>query len=241
MRDEIAAKLDYDRNIATVKLPVSGVEAVLQEAIGGQERAFLKRGTPVYQAIPDYLCSMLVTLAGRKPTIEDLLALYVPDQEFLLVEACKLNSIDGIWEFRFRCGANLCGQWSEHTYDLNQLPVMQAPDKPTIELILPRTKKTAVVAMLTGKQERLLMDQAASTGADLNQADYQCLASLNGKTDFTFIEVENLPFADHKAIRKARQQLTCGYDTAIGVICPHCGNRDRFNILMHPDFLFWGG
>ena len=108
---------------------------------------------------------------------------------------------------------------------------------PTISLTLPRSKKAAIVGMLNGHKEAILIEQILTTGADLNQGDFLSLRELDGSKDFSYEDVVKLPLADHKAIRSARKKLVCGYDTIITVTCDTCGSKNSINVVMHKDFL----
>jgi hypothetical protein len=248
MSDSETPRLDYDLNSAKVRLPISGAEAVLQETATSQERSLMK-DVPVHQAHLDFLMTMLASLNGRKPEEKNVLSLFVPDQEFLLVEASKLIWIDGIWDFRFRCGMPRCSKRdSEQSFDLKKLKLrslsegVENPTDPTITVTLPRTKKKAVVGLITGKQERILMEDAITNNRiNLALSDFQALRSLNGKTEIAFPEVENLPAADKKVLRQTKAKLLCGYNTHIGITCPSCGTPATVNMVMHPDFFFWAG
>ncbi len=253
--------LGYDRQSVTVTTPIGGHEAVLQEVIGPQERKLLRdiQELALHRAHLNYLQQMITSFDGiQKPPPQEEEAterfesevrrVYVPDQEFLLIEACKLVWLDGIWEFRYQCWNPKCRKVSQQTYDLKTLKLRalpeDVPDKtnPTVEVVLPRTKKKAVVGLITTKQELELMDEAADTGeTNLIRSDFMALRSLNGRTDFPYSEVEYLPNADKKALRQAKQKLLCGYNTMFQVMCPHCNTAASLNMLMRQDFFFWPG
>ena len=71
-------------------------------------------------------------------------------------------------------------------FPLKNLPFMElAPEfqgniDPTVTLTLPRSGLSVVVGMLNGHKEELITNQAAQSGLDLNQADYQSLRSIDG-------------------------------------------------------------
>jgi hypothetical protein len=177
-----------------------------------------------------------------KVTVKEIQDLLVPDIEALLVEIYKLNHGN---EFTFDYVCQECGKQSEVMVDLDTLQFRELADgidgtDPVISLTLPKSKWSAEIGCLTGKKEALLMDLQATGTLDLNQADYQCLRSLNGSKDFSYEDVVKLPLGDHKAIRRARKKLVCGYDVDVSITCPECEAKDMINILMQRDFLFSG-
>jgi hypothetical protein len=95
--------------------------------------------------------------------------------------------------------------------------------------------------MLTAEKELELLQQAATTGTDLNQGDFKSLRALDGDITFSFEDVIRLKLADHKAIRKARNKLIAGYDPTAIITCPDCEEQTALNVLLHKDFLFPAG
>lgn len=197
-----------------------------------------------FQSMPDYVAAAVQSLDGNdNVSREDILALLVPDQEFLLIEIYRLKYGD-IFDFGFTCGE--CGHDGPQSADLSKLdmlspPVTDNPKDPTLTVTLQRSGWIAVVGMLTGKKESLILELMMNANPDVNQADFQALRSLNGKTDFTYHAVASLKPLDHKEIRRARKLLIAGYDTRITAKCPGCGARVTFNLLMHPNFLLPAG
>lgn len=222
----------------TITLPVTGQEAVIQEGDGYSDRVLLKKKKRVFEVVPEYLASMTVSIGGEKGTSEKILDLPTPDQEFLAIEIFKLN-YGNVFEFSFSCPN--CDASQEGAVDLSKLEFMPPPEPPVVQGKLPRTGLEYSVGMLTGKQEALLFKRAMEAGPDLNQADFLSLLSLNGSVDFSYEDVIKLPLADHRAIRKARKKLICGYDTQISVECEKCEETTTVNMLLHPDFFFAGG
>lgn len=233
-----------DRETRDIALPISGKKIVIREGDGYSTRALLKKNKRIYDSVFDYLASMVVTIDDR-PNISrsDVLKLLTPDQEFLSIEAYRLNYGDD-FEFEFSCPS--CDAESDQIVNLTKLTFIElskeltGPD-PIINITLPKSKKTAVVGMLTGEKELDLLMLAATTGPDINQASFKALRALDGEIDFSFEDVIVLPLADHKAIRKARKKLICGYDTNISVTCPKCEESFVMNILVHRDFLLPAG
>jgi hypothetical protein len=222
-------------------LPVSKLEAVIVEGDGHSDRLLLKRNKRVDELIPDYLASMTKSLGAKQGvTRDDIQDLLLPDSEYLAVEIYRLNYGE-IFDFRYRCSG--CNKTIPGDFPLKQLPFMelalefQGNIDPTVTVTLPRSGLSVVVGMLNGHKEELITNQAAQSGLDLNQADYQSLRSIDGKTEFSFEEVIRLKLRDHKAIRKARNRLLTGYDTTIIACCGICETKTSINMLLHKDFL----
>lgn len=233
-----------ERDTKDITLPISGRVVVIREGDGYSTRALLKKNKRIFESIYDYLASMCVSIDGKEEvTSEDILHILAPDQEYLSIEIYK-HCYGDIFEFDFTCPS--CVKTHPHKVPLNKLDYiplgegLTGPD-PVISITLPRSQKTAIVGMLTGEKELELLQQAATTGVDLNQGDLKALRALGGETDFSYEDVVVLKLADHKAIRVARKRLICGYDPTINVICPECEEKFALNILMHRDFLLPAG
>lgn len=222
----------------TIKLPISGQEAIIQEGDGYADRVLLKKKKRIFEVIPEYLASMCISIGGQKATREKVLDLPTPDQEFLAVEIYRLNYGD-VFEFSFTCPQ--CNASQEGEVDLDSLEFTPPPDPPIVNGKLPRTGLEFSVGMLTGHKELQLLQKAVESGPDLNQADFLALLSLDGSVDFSYEDVIKLPLADHRAIRKARKKLICGYDTLLNVECEKCEEITSINMLLHSDFFFAGG
>jgi hypothetical protein len=226
-----------------ITLPISGKVIVIKEGNGYAFRALIKRNKRIFESIYDYLASMVVSIDGRPAGKTDILKLLLPDQEYLSIEIYKLCYGD-IFDFEFACPS--CGKVSQQEFPLDKLEFVPLADgltgpDPIITVSLPRRKVQVIVGMLTGEKELTLLQQAATTGADLNQGDFMALRAFDGSIDFSFEDVIKLKLADHKEIRKARNKLICGYDTTAIITCPKCEEQSAINILLHRDFLFPAG
>jgi hypothetical protein len=233
-----------EREIREITLPISGKKLVIREGDGYSFRALIKRNKRIFESIYDYLASMVVSIDGREGIRkDDILKLLLPDQEYLSIEIYRLCYGD-IFDFDFSCPS--CSKNSHQEFPLDKLDFtplgegLSGPD-PVITIMLPRKKISVIVGMLTGEKELELLQQAATTGADLNQGDFKSLRAMDGEIDFSYEDVIKLKLADHKEIRKARNRLICGYDATAIVTCPECEEQTTINILLHRDFLFPAG
>ena len=234
-----------ERREHTFFLPISRQEVAMREGDGYTEKALIKKNRRLYETISFYLAAMTLRLGDKeKPERDDILSLLVPDIEYMMIEAYKLN-IGDIFEFDYTCPE--CKKTDQPMeFDLNSLEYRSLPPEldstdPTISLTLPRTQDTAVIGMLNGHKELILLGMQSDNEFDPNQADFRCLRSLGGNEQFSYEDVINLPLADHRAIRRARKKLVTGYDTDINIKCPSCAEGATLNILMHRDFLFLAG
>lgn len=228
-----------------VTLPLSGAVVVGQEGTGYVDRILMRKGKRIHELLPDYLLALTKTINGEKPSRADIIKLLVPDFEFLLIEAYKLNYGD-ILEFNNVCAE--CGKLTSHSFDISTLPMLplpkacSGPPDPTLDLVLPRSKKRARVGFLTVQNDMIFNEAFLSTGqADLNQGDFLALRMLEGEDPVSYEAVVSLPLMDHKALRKKRRELQAGYDTLVTVQCEHCSAYDVVNILGLRDFLFPSG
>ena len=214
---------------------------VLQEQIGYLELVITGQGKKNNEMAYDYLAKTAISI-GDNETInpEAVKGLKAPDNEQLAVEAYILNYGE-IFDFEYMCPS--CNEPSEQGIDLVNLPfryldasVVKCPN-PIVEILLPRAGIKAVIGMLDGHKESTLMSRMNTGSYDTNQSDFLCLQSLDGSEKFSYEDVVGLPLQDHKAIRKARKKLVCGYDTRIRVTCPYCAAKSSFGLLQHKDFL----
>jgi hypothetical protein len=228
-----------------VTTPVSKLTAKVRETDGYSERLLLKKGKRLHQVIPDYLASIIVEYDGKPCKVADVMQFLVPDYEFLLIEAYRVNFLD---ELSFMNVCSNCGAMNSHVVNLSELPMIPLPENctggtdPVIDLVLPRTKLRARVGFLTVQNDMILNEQMSNQGSvDLNQGDYLSLRMLEGCDPVSYEDVVKLPLMDHKAIRKARRELVAGYDPLVSLVCESCGNYDVTNILGLRDFLFPSG
>lgn len=236
-----------DRNdllTASFTLPITLLDCEIREGDGHTERLLTKKNKKTFEVFPEFLAS-IVTRLGEQTNItkDDILDLPVPDSEYIAIESYKLN-FGEFFEFDQMCPE--CGKDGFYKFDLNTLeyivpPETDVPTDPQLSVKLPRSGYQAVVGVLDGHREQLLLSQIATGSIDMNQADFQCLRSLNGSTEFSYEEVAALKRADHAAIRRARKRLVCGYDTTIEVQCQYCEESIVVNVLTHRNFLLPGG
>jgi len=236
---------DSETESRELVLPISGQPAVIIEGDGKSDRGLFKGNKPRYQITYEYLAALTQSIGDitkvDQQVIKDLL---VPDQDFLAIEIFKVNYAE-TFEFSYFCGA--CGKTSDQAAPLNKLTMRPIPPEssgapdPVITITLPRSGMKAEIGMLNGHKESIILGQMQTEGVDVNHSDYLCLRRLDGSEDFTYEDVVALKKKDHEAIRRARKQLVCGYDTFVIVPCPECGVRGRMNILTHPDFFYPGG
>lgn len=228
-----------------VTLPLSQFFVSIKEGTGYTDRVLLKKGKRIHQLLPEYILALTTSINGEKPKLADITNLLVPDFEFLLIEAYKLNYGDML-EFNNVCGE--CGKVTLHSFNMNDLQLLplpkacSGPPDPTLDLVLPRSKKRARVGFLTVQSDMIFNETYLSSGqADLNQGDFLSLRMLEGEDPVSYEAVVKLPLMDHKALRKKRRELQAGYDPLVTVQCEHCNVYDVVNVLGLRDFLFPSG
>ena len=228
-----------------VVLPLCSQSVELSEGTGYVDRILMKKGKRIHELLPEYLLALTKTINGEKPKLADIMDLLVPDFEFLLIEAYKLNYGD-LLEFNNVC--NECGKLTSQKVDVSSLPLLplpkacSGPPDPVLDLVLPRSKKRAKVGFLTVQSDMIFNETYLSSGQpDLNQGDFLSLRMLEGVDQISYEEVVNLPLMDHRELRKKRRELQAGYDPLVAVQCDHCSAYDVVNILGLRDFLFPSG
>jgi hypothetical protein len=240
---ELAAK---DSFTASFDLFIKKATITVRGGDGNANNILTAKNKKMFEVIPRYLSELVIGI-GKDSKIDEskVLDLWVVDQEWTLVENYKAQYGDMIELEKVPCPK--CGKPNNFIQDINELEIIQLPpelrdnEDPTVTIKLPRAGVSAVVGMLTGHQEQLLLKQQAAGKFDLNQSDFQCLRELDGTKDFYYEDVVKLQLQDHYVIRKARKQLVCGYNTIIDMDCEHCGNFWQTNFLSQRDFLVPGG
>lgn len=227
----------------SVVAPLSGSQVVLKEGDGYCDRMLSKNANKLSHAIPDYLASLVVSIDNDNEITRDkILKLLIPDYEYLLIEAYLLNYGENL-DFRRVC--RYCGAFNEHSVPINNFPLIEPPaghtggKDPVYTIMLPRTNKKASLGFMTVKSELIIADQGDTP--DPNLIDFHSLRSIEGVEELSYEAVVGLPLADHKAIRKQKSKMICGYDPIVTVKCPECDSVDAVNILGLRDFLFFWG
>jgi|GEM_PF-1970323 len=240
--------------VETILLPVSGIEAVVREGNGAADKEILKFNLPHWEFAARYAAKSVVSLNGKENcTVQDIQALLVPDIEYLLVAIFRVRYGDFLKSNR-KCSK--CNFPNSHAKSIlpqsddnpDGLPYVEPlrwgpnPNDPTVEDVLPRSGKRAVVGMITGKKEATILSAAADAGGiDPNLSDMQCLRSLGGVETISYRDVIALPPRDHERIRGMREELICGYDPNITLACQQCGDKEMFNLFMDRRFFLPAG
>lgn len=222
-------------------LYIADEPVILQSQDGYLEKVITSKGKKGNDLAYEYFSKAVVSIGDNETvSVKDIKNLKSCDNEQIAVEAYILNYTN---EFDFEHLCPACNESSDQMFDLNSLPFRKLDSSilktsnPTIDVMLPRARVSCVVGMLDGFKEALISAQASNGAWDTNFSDFQAVQSLDGSERFSYEDIVGLDLADHKAIRKARKKLICGYDTRIRVTCPYCFHKTSFGLLQHKDFL----
>lgn len=222
-------------------LYIAEEDVILHGQDGYLEKVITSKGKKNNDLAYEYFSKVVASIGDKDDiNVDDIKKLKSCDNEQLAVQAYILNYTN---EFDFEHICPACNEPSDQMIDLASLPFRKLDSSvvktrnPIIELLLPGSKVAAVVGMLDGYKESLITQQSSSGNWDTNFSDFQALQKLDGSERFSYEDVVGLPLKDHKAIRKARRKLICGYDTRVRVTCPYCFNKSSFGLLQHKDFL----
>lgn len=224
-----------------VELFLSRKRVLLREGDGYNEQTLIRKNGKIYENIPYYIASHCVSMDDISPVkIEHIYNLFVPEKEQLLIEIFKLNSIEPLLHLLYNC--QYCGKETSIVVNIDELEFVSPPaslnrDTFSIRVNLPRSGLDAEIGYITVKQEKMLLDKTSIGETDLSYSDYLCLRSLGGKEPL-YEDVRKLPLADHRIIRRKREEIVCGYDPNVIVTCAHCEKRETINIFTVRDFLF---
>ena len=145
-----------------------------------------------------------------------------------------------------------CGARSEHTFNLNELPIKEVPDgieftpDGTFLIELPKTGFTAELRLLTAKEQKYLNRLAESKkknnlresgSTDLLK---MIIVSVGQVTDRAEVEkfIDNMPSMDSLAIRRLYSSITPDIDMKQDFDCPSCGTTTALAVPLGSDF-FW--
>jgi hypothetical protein len=225
----------------TIKLPVSGKEAVIRAADGYAENILIRGMENLGRAYPQYWASLTEQLGDKiKPTTEDILKLYVPDQQFMAIENYRhtMGDIINLKTEDPKTGKPESFQVDLSKLDLKRLADGVDPDELEFEVILPATGYVVRWGLITGKQEQAELD---IEGFDPTRMQFYAIRSVNGNKDVKLRDVMSWPLRDHKALREsiAADENRLGYDTRVRF--KHKSGRESVvNILLNPSFLMPG-
>lgn len=158
------------------------------------------------------------------------------------------------YETRVACPG--CLEATNHSFNLNDPSIIHnesfengvSKEGGTFTITLPKTKVKVGVRLLTGKDEKFLVEAAAMKRknklpeAGLTDQFRTFITSVNGVTDRETINgfINNMPASDSRFLRTAYEKIVPNIDMRQNFTCDSCGYEDKMEVPLSADF-FWPG
>ena len=206
-------------------------------------RALLKKGIALDRLLKSVIVNKHI----------DANSLLVGDRNAVLV-ATRVSGYGS--EYRTKVGCPACGTTQEYSFDLNAADVYSGdgitPEEAvsngdgTFTTTLPRTKIEITFRLLTGTDERILLNQvenARKKRQNENSITRQLrliVLAVNGDTNQNSINyaVENMPSIDARHLRLAYKLATPNVDLTQVFECNECDYEQDMEVPLTADF-FW--
>ncbi|MGB6068324.1 MAG: hypothetical protein WBG50_26240 [Desulfomonilaceae bacterium] len=238
--------MDYQHITKTVTLPACGLEAVVREPDGIAEDIIHQGLEKIQEALPKFWAYCTVRIGDKeKVRDKDVLDLFMPDINFLGIEIFRLTTPQDDDMLRDRLLLTgicpHCGKPEKYQVNLGGLDLMPLPDgadprDPEFDFTLPRSRHLVRFGYLRGRDDLASGDRG---GFDLKGIEMAAIRSINGSPKFGRRDINQWPYADHRALRDEMEAKQCGYDTRVRFV-HECGKSVVSNLLTDPSFVLLG-
>lgn len=196
------------------------------EMTGEEEEILAAKNMPIMKKMNKILSSCTRALGDyRDPhMIEKIIPQLTQGDRVFLLFAIRRVSLGNEFPFSTECPE--CKSENRLTVDLADLDIKHMPDPMlrVYEMDLPRSKKKAVMKVLTGIGEEAI-SKAAAVGKDvISIAILARLESLDGRPA-TVKDLKALSLMDRNALRDVWQDKEGGVDTGVPVQCMQCDHE----------------
>jgi hypothetical protein len=199
-------------------------------------RSLLKKGVAL-----DRLIQSLIVDKAIDPS-----TLLVGDRNAIIV-AARVSGYGNDYSTNITCPA--CETKQTYTFDLNTASMLRGETNAelqvsdnrdgTITCILPKTQATLVVRLVTGKEERKLLNTTGDQGLVSRQLQ-SVIVSVNGDSSPQAIQyaAHNLPSFDSRHLRMILKDATPNIDLTQTFTCTNCQHTQEMEVPLTADF-FW--
>ena len=199
-------------------------------------RSLLKKGVAL-----DRLIQSLIVDKSIDPS-----TLLVGDRNAIIV-AARVSGYGNDYSTNITCPA--CETKQTYTFDLNTASMLRGETNAelqvsdnrdgTITCILPKTQATLVVRLVTGKEERKLLNTTGDQGLVSRQLE-SVIVSVNGDSSPQAIQyaAHNLPSFDSRHLRMILKDATPNIDLTQTFSCSSCEYTQQMEVPLTADF-FW--
>lgn len=171
----------------------------------------------------------------------------VGDRMYALIQIRMATYPDEPYSFRVHCQE--CRERIDWELDLRDLPVKALP--PASAALYRAGNKfpmqlpggaTAHFKLLLGRDERRLRRYANADGVDMVGMLRERIVDINGETSPSKIEavLNDMPIGVYRTLRDAFEEVDCGVETGIDVVCKACGATSAVSLPFDQGFLLGG-
>jgi hypothetical protein len=199
-------------------------------------RTLLKKGIALDKLIESLIINKTINPA----------TLLVGDRNAIII-AARVSGYGNEYTTSVDCPA--CTTKQAYSFDLNSANIVRGETRRdlsatdngdgTITCVLPKTQATVVARLITGKEEKTLLN--VTNGDGLISAQLQSvLISVNGDSSRQAIEyvANNLPSFDSRHLRMIIKMATPNIDLTQQFSCTNCGHTQEMEVPLTADF-FW--
>ena len=175
--------------------------------------------------------------------------LFTGDKNALII-AARISGFGEKYDVQLTC--QHCGAVSEHEFDLGEIKIKETSeeikfsDSGTFFITLPKTEVIAECCLLTGDDEKMLLDRAEKKqklklpDSAMTDQYKKIIVSLNGVAEKGVVEefVDIMPALDSTHLRKEYDKVRPDVDMTQLVDCESCDASNVSNIPFSANF-FW--
>ena len=199
-------------------------------------RTLLKKGV----ALDKLIESLIVNKAINPST------LLIGDRNAIII-AARVSGYGNDYKTNVQCPA--CETKQDYGFDLNSANIVYGETRRELEVtdngdgtitcILPKTQITVVARLLTGREEKTLLNLDNNRGLISTQLQ-SIIVSANGDASAQAINyvANNLPSFDSRHLRMVIKMATPNVDLTQHFSCSTCGHTQEMEVPLTADF-FW--
>jgi len=199
-------------------------------------RTLLKKGLALDKLIESLIVDKTINPAS----------LLVGDRNAIII-AARVSGYGNGYDTNVSCPA--CETKQTYSFDLNSAHLVHGQTREdlqvtdngdgTITCILPKTQVSVVARLLTGREEKRLID-VANTDTLISTQLQSIIVSVNGDASPQAIDYlsNNLPSFDSRHLRMVMKMATPNIDLTQKFSCTNCGHTQEMEVPLTADF-FW--
>ena len=199
-------------------------------------RTLLKKGVALDKLIESLIINKTI----------DPSTLLIGDRNAIII-AARVSGYGNDYRTSVQCPA--CEEKQNYGFDLNSASIVYGETREdlavtdngdgTITCVLPKTQITVVARLLTGREEKALLNLGNNKGLISGQLQ-SIVVSANGDSSAQAIDyvANNLPSFDSRHLRMVIKMATPNVDLTQQFSCDACGHTQEMEVPLTADF-FW--